>query len=54
MLMPFSWKLKTPPIHSASRYICPLEEFIKMNFNGASKGNPGEVGFGGIFRNHHG
>eukprot|EP00253_Pinus_taeda_P025949 PITA_25949 len=26
------------------------ENFIKLNFDGASKGNPGNTGFGGIFR----
>lgn len=33
----------TPPIHS-----------YKLNFDGASKGNPGVAGFGGILRNHEG
>jgi len=27
---------------------------IKLNFVGASKGNPGKAGHGGIFRNHEG
>jgi len=27
---------------------------IKLNFDGASKGNPGKVGFRGIFWNHEG
>jgi ribonuclease HI len=29
-------------------------DFIKVNFDGASKGNPGAVGFGVVFRNHQG
>jgi len=32
----------------------PSTGFIKLNFDGASKGNPGPAGYGGIFRNHLG
>jgi len=33
----------------------PLPEgFIKLNFDGASKGNPGEAGFGVVFHNRKG
>jgi ribonuclease HI len=32
----------------------PQEGFIKLNFNGASKGNPGKEGEGGVFRDHMG
>lgn len=39
-----------PPSH----WIHPPKKVIKHNFDGASKGNPGKVGFGGIFRNHEG
>jgi len=31
-------------------FIYPRDNFIKLNFDGASKGNPGNDGFGGIFR----
>ena len=27
---------------------------FQLNFDGASKGNPGKAGFGGIFRDHKG
>lgn len=30
------------------------KEFIKVNFDGAAKGNPGEVGIGGLFRDDMG
>lgn len=32
------------------KFSYPRENFIKLNFDGASKGNPDEAGFGGIFR----
>jgi len=30
----------------------PIESWIKLNIDGASKGNPGSVGGGGVFRGH--
>jgi ribonuclease HI len=27
-------------------------DFLKLNFDGASKGNPGNAGYGAVFRNH--
>lgn len=36
------------------RYRNPPEGFIKLNFDGAAKGNPGEAGIGGIFRDEEG
>ena len=32
----------------------PPLEFIKLKFNGASKGNLGPTGFGGLFRENEG
>eukprot|EP00253_Pinus_taeda_P013029 PITA_13029 len=36
--------------NSADKFYYPKDDFIKLNFDGASKGNPGDAGFGGIFR----
>lgn len=36
---------------SSSLYSPPPINFIKLSFDGASKGNLGPVGFGGILRN---
>jgi len=35
-------------------WTAPPTHTFKLNFDGASKGNPGMVGFGGILRNHEG
>eukprot|EP00253_Pinus_taeda_P015299 PITA_15299 len=35
---------------SQDRFEYPKGNFVKLNFDGASKGNPGNTGFGGIFR----
>ena len=37
-------------IQSPNKFRYPRDQFIKLNFDGASKGNPGEASFGGIFR----
>lgn len=45
-------KQKNQSIHNQSptEFKCPHEDFIKLNFDGASKGNPGLAGFRGIFK----
>lgn len=35
-------------------FIRPHDGFIKLNFDGASKGNPGPAGYGGAFRDSRG
>ena len=37
-------------IQSPDKFSYPRGNFIKLNFDGDSKGNPGEAGFGSIFR----
>ena len=36
--------------HQCLRLECPRSSFIKLNFDGASKGNPRKIGYGGVFR----
>jgi ribonuclease HI len=43
-----------PPMSSPSLWSPPPKDFLKLNFDGASKGNPGDAGYGVIFRNHLG
>jgi len=44
----------TSPPRRPSRWDPPPEDFIKINFDGASKGNPGPARYGVVFRNHNG
>eukprot|EP00253_Pinus_taeda_P028396 PITA_28396 len=39
---------------SKHSWLPPPRHRFKLNFDGASKGNPGKAGFGGIFRDHKG
>lgn len=36
------------------RRLCPREGWVKLNTDGATKGNPGQAGCGGIIRGHRG
>jgi hypothetical protein len=42
------------PSSSPSFWSPPPEDFIKLNFDRASKVNPGAAGYGVVFRNHQG
>jgi hypothetical protein len=41
-------------INSPTIWTPPPEHFIKVNFDGASKGNPGPAGYGAVLRNSEG
>jgi hypothetical protein len=43
-----------PPPSSPSSWSTPPVDLIKLNFDGASKGNPGAAGYGVVFHNHLG
>jgi len=38
----------------ADKWTPPPNNMFQLNFDGASKGNPGKAGYGGVFRDHHG
>lgn len=50
MLYPKKENRQNKQVHISQQFRYPKEKFIKLNFDGASKGNPGNAGFGGIFR----
>ena len=43
-----------PNLRDLARWDCPLMDWNKINFDGASKGNPGFAGCGIIIRNENG
>lgn len=45
---------KPPRSHSPEKWIPPPMHMYQLNFDGTSKGNRGNSGFGGIFRDHKG
>ena len=60
-----NWNLQLPKQsynttqHKSSRtgqisWTAPSEHSFKLNFDGASKGNPGKVGYDGVIRDHEG
>jgi len=50
MVYPQQQKNQSIQNQSPTVFIHPHEGFIKLNFDGVSKGNPGPAGYGGIFR----
>ena len=48
------WKYRPPNQSLEEHWLPPQPGFIKINYDGASKGNPGQAGSGGIFCNSQG
>jgi len=47
-------KHQTNEMEEVNHYINLQQGFIKLNFDRATKGNPGEAGTGGLFRKYRG
>lgn len=54
MLAPQMWKPPDIGCNIPIHFKHPMAGFIKLNFDGASKGNKGSAGFGGLFRDDQG
>jgi len=52
MITSTSWKVLQSPTSLALSYRRSPRGFIKLSFDWASKWNPGNAGFGGLFRDH--
>lgn len=50
MLNKNSWKQKSSPSDSPNIFMLPQKDFIKINFDEATKGNPGVASSGGVFK----
>ena len=51
MLYKTLWKYRPPRQLLEEQWKPPQLGFIKLNYDGASQGNPRQAGAGGIFRN---
>ena len=54
MLSQGLWKFRPPRQSIEEQWRPPQPGFLKLNYDGASRGNPGQAGLGGIFRNSRG
>ena len=48
------WKYRPPSQSIEEHWLHPQPGFLKLNYDGASKGNPGQASSGGIFCNSQG
>jgi hypothetical protein len=54
LIYPRKERQSNPQVRSPNRFCLPALHSIKLNFDGASKGNPGPAGLGGLFRDGEG